>query len=228
MGVIEAPLGMITLDTIEKNFRTAAGEIRALKPTSLTIRAGERIGIFGPSGAGKSTLLNILGLAEVPTSGKLFFEETRIDFRNETQLVALRRNFLGYVFQYFNLVPSMNAVENVMLPLLLKKTPWQIAYNLAKQTLVSVGLANRVDHPAHRLSGGEMQRVGIARAIVHAPRLLLADEPTGNLDSKNGSAVLDLLSTLTDGGAALVMVSHSPEALEICSRHISIVDGSVG
>ena len=169
----------------------------------------------------------ILGLAETPTTGSFYIEEVSVEFENESQLVNLRRNFIGYIFQYFNLIPSMSALENVMLPLLLKGNSWNEAKEGASKILTTVGLKERISHKAHQLSGGEMQRVGIARAIVHSPKLILADEPTGNLDSKNGAAVLDLLKEVTALGASFVMVSHSQEALKICSRLISLTDGVV-
>ena len=218
---------LLTLSDISKTFPSESGIVEALRTTNLTINKGEQIGIFGPSGAGKSTLLNILGLAETPTTGSFYIEEVSVEFENESQLVNLRRNFIGYIFQYFNLIPSMSALENVMLPLLLKGNSWNEAKEGASKILTTVGLKERISHKAHQLSGGEMQRVGIARAIVHSPKLILADEPTGNLDSKNGAAVLDLLKEVTALGASFVMVSHSQEALKICSRLISLTDGVV-
>lgn len=227
MAKIEAPANLVTLSSISKRFTTSSGPVEALRPTWLTITTGESVGIYGPSGAGKSTLLNILGLAETPTTGELFFEDTLIDFRNEASLVTFRRYFLGFIFQYFNLIPSMTAVENVMLPLLLQEQPWEQAEVTARAVLTDVGLSHRLQHKAYQLSGGEMQRVGIARALTHQPKLVLADEPTGNLDSKNGSAILDLLREVSKRGASFVMVSHSQDALKICSRLISLSDGIV-
>ena len=217
----------VALENISKSFKTAAGVIHALQPTTFTIKSKEKIGICGPSGAGKSTLLNVLGLAETPTSGDIFFEGTKVSFNNESQIMHLRRYYLGYVFQYFNLIPSMTALENVMLPLLLQKIEWNVARQKADDMLAAVSLQKRKDSRCHQLSGGEMQRVGIARALVHSPKMVLADEPTGNLDSKNGSAVLELLQTLSGQGASIVMVSHSTEALSFCSRIIELVDGTI-
>jgi putative ABC transport system ATP-binding protein len=224
---IDQTSALVSLRSISKRFETSSGPVEALRPTSLSITAGESVGIYGPSGAGKSTLLNILGLAETPTTGELFFEDTLIDFHNEAALVTFRRYFLGFIFQYFNLIPSMTAVENVMLPLLLQEQSWGQAHATACTVLTDVGLSHRLQHKAYQLSGGEMQRVGIARALAHQPKLVLADEPTGNLDSKSGSAILDLLREVSNRGASFVMVSHSQDALKICSRLISLSDGVV-
>ncbi len=225
MAEINSSESLVRLSEISKSFDSSAGTIQALRSTSFSIYCGESIGIFGPSGAGKSTLLNILGLAETPTTGDLFFENQRIEFQSEKSLISYRRNFLGFIFQYFNLIPSMTASENVMLPLLLQEMPWEHAHVKSVEALQEVGLSHRVTHKAFQLSGGEMQRVGIARALVHKPKLVLADEPTGNLDSKNGSAVLDLLREVSKRGSSFVMVSHSQDALKICSRLISLTDG---
>ena len=206
----------------------AYGERPVLAGVSLAIRAGERVALTGPSGSGKTTLLNLLGGVDRPTAGQIDFDGTRLGDLDGDGLAALRRRHVGTVFQFFHLLPTLNAFENVELPLQLLDVPAAERRDRVASLLERVGVAHRADAPPGELSGGEMQRVAIARALVHRPRLLLADEPTGNLDSRNGERILRLLRELSDEtGTALVLVTHSPDAAAICHREIRLRDGRI-
>ena len=218
---------VLELKNVSKTFGTKINPVEALKPCCVKIYPSEKIGIYGASGAGKSTLLNILGLAETPTTGEILINQHVIDHTNEELLVKHRRESLGYLFQYFNLIPTMTAIQNACFPLLLNNYKWEQASQIATDLLTAVGLKDRINHKATQLSGGEMQRVGLVRAIIHQPKIILADEPTGNLDSKNGAQVIDLLHNSLPKQTAVVIVSHSQTVLKNCPRLISIVDGTV-
>jgi len=206
----------------------AYGERPVLAGVSLAIRAGERVALTGPSGSGKTTLLNLLGGVDRPTSGHIDFDGTRLGDLDGDGLAALRRRNVGTVFQFFHLLPTLSAFENVELPLQLLDVPAAERRDRVASLLERVGVAHRADAPPGELSGGEMQRVAIARALVHRPRLLLADEPTGNLDSRNGERILGLLRELSDEtSTALVLVTHSPDAAAICHREIRLRDGRI-
>lgn len=217
----------VELKDISKIYYSNKISVTALSSVSLKIYPGEIVGIYGPSGAGKSTVLNTIGVAETPTSGSLYFDSKKIDFSNENELIDYRRYFLGYLFQYFNLIPTMTVLENTALPLLLQEVEWKIAHEESKKLLELVGLSHRINHRGFELSGGEMQRVGLARALIHKPKVILADEPTGNLDSKNGKIVLELLRNYLPKESSVVIVSHSKEVLDSCSGLIYIQDGHV-
>ncbi|MSU31591.1 MAG: ABC transporter ATP-binding protein [Pedosphaera sp.] len=211
-----------------RNVRKAYGSRTILAGISLDIAAGERLALTGPSGSGKTTLLNLLGGVDRPDSGLIEFDGRDINSLNNSDLTALRRTSFGIIFQFFHLLPTLTAAENVELPLQLNQVPAAERVNRVNQLLDRVGVSHRANAFPGELSGGEMQRVSIARAIAHKPRLLLADEPTGNLDSKNGASVLELLREVSEETrTALVLVTHSPAAAAICHREIRLLDGLI-
>ncbi len=208
--------------------RKAYGGRPILAGVSLDIRAGERVALTGPSGSGKTTLLNLLGGVDRADSGCIEFEGRDVGGLDGDALAALRRTAFGTVFQFFHLLPTLSAAENVELPLQLNGMPAAERASRVAGLLARVGVAHRADALPGEMSGGEMQRVAIARAVAHRPRLLLADEPTGNLDSKNGAIILALLREISDETrTALVLVTHSPEAAAICHREVRLLDGLV-
>ena len=201
---------MITLNQLTKIYRTDEIETLALENVNLEVKKGEFISIMGPSGCGKSTLLNLIGLLDNPTSGSITINGTRTDTMNEKQLAAFRNQQLGFVFQSFHLINSLNVLDNVELPLLYRQTPAKERRMLAEQVLEKVGMTHRMRHFPTQLSGGQCQRVAIARAIVGNPQIILADEPTGNLDSKMGIEVMNILHNLNrEEERTIVMVTHN-------------------
>ncbi len=207
-----------------------AGEsepVRALDGVTFDVRRGEIVALVGPSGCGKSTLLNLIGCVDLPTSGTVAIEGAATSLLGDDELTALRRERVGTVFQFFNLLPSLDVAGNVGLPLVLqRRPPGEIAARVAA-ALEAVGLAGKAGAYPAQLSGGQAQRVAVARAVVHDPAIVLADEPTGNLDSKSGAAVLDILHALARAGQAVMMATHSNEAAERCDRMIRMQDGRI-
>jgi len=202
--------------------------VHALRGVSLKIAAGEFVSIVGPSGSGKSTLMHLLGALDVPTSGRVWFDGRDLQTLSDTERSLLRRNRIGFIFQFFNLLPTLTAVENVTLPLLLGGAPRRKARDQALAGLKQVGLAERSGHFPEELSGGEMQRVAIARALVTEPEAILCDEPTGNLDSVTSKEILTLLRGLPEAGRrSVVMVTHDPQAAAYGDRLITIRDGLI-
>ncbi len=217
---------MITLKDINKIYRTDEIETQALENVNIHIDKGEFVSVMGPSGCGKSTLLNIVGLLDTPTSGTVTIAGTNVEGMNDSNLAAFRNQKLGFVFQSFHLIDSLNVIDNVMLPLLYRKSSASEREKLAKQVLERVGLSHRMRHRPSQLSGGQCQRVAIARAIVGNPEIILADEPTGNLDSKMGAEVMDLLHTLNrEDGRTIMMVTHNEEQAHQTDRIIRFFDG---
>jgi len=217
---------MISLRHVSRVYPSPAGEVHALRDVSLEIEPRTFCAVTGPSGCGKSTLLNLLGGLDQPSSGEITVDGLPLHSADEAALTAYRRERLGIVFQFFNLLPAMTALENVELPLLLRGDRAKDARARAAEMLNLVGLAPRAGAFPHQMSGGEMQRAAIARALVHRPALLLADEPTGNLDSDNAALVLDLFQKIASQGlATLIMVTHSPEAAAAAARQIPMTDG---
>ena len=219
---------MMELADVTKVYQQGSRTVHAVRGVSLKVIAGEFVSIMGPSGSGKSTLLHLLGALDTPTSGEVFFQGTSVQKMTDRQRSLLRRNQIGFVFQFFNLIPTLRADENVALPLLLGVTRRSAALKQARTALDRVGIAHRADHFPEEMSGGEMQRVAIARALVAGPDAVMCDEPTGNLDSKTSSEILDLLRTLPEPGKrSLVMVTHDRHAAEYGDRIVHIQDGRV-
>ena len=217
---------MIKLTGINKIYRTEEVETQALENVNLEVQKGEFLSIMGPSGCGKSTLLNIMGLLDTPTSGTIEINGTRTENMGDKELAAFRNKTLGFVFQSFHLINSLNVIDNVELPLLYRKMSSSERTALAKQVLERVGLSHRMKHMPTQLSGGQCQRVAIARAIVGNPDIILADEPTGNLDSKMGAEVMDLLHKLNkEDGRTIVMVTHNEAQAKQTARTIRFFDG---
>lgn len=219
-------MAMIKLTGINKIYRTNEIETLALENVNLDVEKGEFVSIMGPSGCGKSTLLNIMGLLDAPSSGKIEINGTSVENMKDKELAAFRNKTLGFVFQSFHLINSLNVIDNVKLPLLYRKMPAKERTRLAKEVLERVGLSHRMRHMPTQLSGGQCQRVAIARAIVGNPEIILADEPTGNLDSKMGAEVMELLHKLNkEDGRTIVMVTHNEEQAKQTSRTIRFFDG---
>ncbi|SFJ07526.1 putative ABC transport system ATP-binding protein [Sphingomonas sp. NFR04] len=218
---------MIQLNAIHRAYRSDEVETTALAEIDLTVQAGEFLAIMGPSGCGKSTLLNILGTIDRPTSGAYLFEGEDIAKVPEAQLARLRRDRLGFVFQSFNLIDELTIAENVALALAYRSMPAREKRERVDAAMDRVGIAHRRNHHPHQLSGGQQQRAAIARAIVSEPKLILADEPTGNLDTENGAQVMDILTRLNADGATIVMVTHSPAHADIAKRTVHMLDGRI-
>lgn len=219
-------MAMIKLTGINKIYRTNEIETLALENVNLEVAKGEFVSIMGPSGCGKSTLLNIMGLLDAPTSGKIEINGTSVETMKDKELAAFRNKTLGFVFQSFHLINSLNVIDNVELPLLYRKMAAKERTRLAKEVLERVGLSHRMRHMPTQLSGGQCQRVAVARAIVGNPEIILADEPTGNLDSKMGAEVMELLHKLNkEDRRTIVMVTHNEEQAKQTSRTIRFFDG---
>ena len=219
-------MAMIKLTGINKIYRTNEIETLALENVNLDVAKGEFVSIMGPSGCGKSTLLNIMGLLDAPSSGKIEINGTSVESMKDKELAAFRNKTLGFVFQSFHLINSLNVIDNVELPLLYRKMAAKERTRLAKEVLDRVGLSHRMRHMPTQLSGGQCQRVAIARAIVGNPEIILADEPTGNLDSKMGAEVMESLHKLNkEDGRTIVMVTHNEEQAKQTSRTIRFFDG---
>lgn len=216
---------MITLTNIKKVYRTDEIETVALDNINIDIKKNEFVSIMGPSGCGKSTLLNIIGLLDSPSEGLMTIGDTDVTKMNEKQLAKFRNEKLGFVFQSFHLINTLNVIDNVELPLLYRGVKAKERRERAEELLAKVGLAHRMRHFPSQLSGGQCQRVAIARAIVGNPEIILADEPTGNLDSKMGVEVMDLLHKLNSEGRTIVMVTHNDEQAKQTSRIIRLFDG---
>ncbi|HXQ16759.1 MAG TPA: ABC transporter ATP-binding protein [Caulobacteraceae bacterium] len=218
---------MLKLENVSKVYRTSEVETQALGEVSLEIADGEFVAIMGPSGCGKSTLLNLLGLLDSPTAGAYWFFGEDVARRSEAQLTRLRREHIGFVFQSFNLIDDLTVAENVEVALLYRKVPRAERKQRVREALERVGIAHRAGHRPQQLSGGQQQRVAVARALVSAPKLILADEPTGNLDTANGEAVMALLTEATRSGVSVVMVTHSLAQAAAAQRTIKLLDGRV-
>jgi len=218
---------MIKTENLQKAYRTDEVETIALAGVDLSIESGEFVSVMGPSGCGKSTLLNLLGLLDTPTAGYYQFYRENVSGLSERQRAKRRKGAIGFVFQSFNLIDELTVYENVELPLLYLSTPSGERHDLVEKALDRVQIAHRRDHFPQQLSGGQQQRVAVARAVVARPRLILADEPTGNLDSTNGAQIMQLLAELNDAGTTIVMVTHSPADAEYSARTIHLFDGKV-
>lgn len=218
---------MIQVSHVSKTYVQGKREISALSNVSFRIEGGEFLSIMGPSGSGKSTLLNLIGGLDQPTSGQIFLDGSALHGISDDELTLIRRRKVGFVFQFFNLLPILTAEENVGLPLLLDGVPFSQIRHKAIRILESVGLGSRIGHRPEQLSGGEMQRVAIARALITDPAVLLADEPTGNLDSHISEDILGLLKNLNQAGQTIVMVTHDNKAAGFGKRIIKLKDGGI-
>jgi putative ABC transport system ATP-binding protein len=218
---------MLSLQNISKIYRTTEVETHALSEVSLVVRAGEFLAIMGPSGCGKSTLLNILGLLDNPDSGSYSFFGEEVAKLREKELTRLRRGSVGFVFQSFNLIDDLNVAENVEVSLLYRGMSGTERRRRVTAALERVGLTHRARHLPSQLSGGQQQRVAIARALVGEPKLILADEPTGNLDTENGNAVMDMLGEINKAGTTVIMVTHSLVHAARAARTVKLLDGQV-
>ena len=218
---------MIKTVALEKIFRTEEVETLALNTVSIEVKEGEFVAIMGPSGCGKSTLLNILGLLDNPTSGEYYLNGIEVSRYTEAQRTKLRKGIIGFVFQSFNLIDELNVYENIELPLLYMGVSAAERKKKVQEAMERMAIVHREKHFPQQLSGGQQQRVAIARAVVANPKLILADEPTGNLDSKNGQEVMNLLSELNKEGTTIVMVTHSQHDAGFASRTINLFDGQV-
>jgi putative ABC transport system ATP-binding protein len=220
---------IIELIDISKVYGAGDAQITALDSINLVITSGEFVAIMGPSGSGKSTLMNILGCLDRPTSGRYLLAGEDVSDLSKTQLALIRNRRLGFIFQSYNLLPRTSALENVILPLIYSRNGASVPDNemqaKAMQSLEAVGLADRATHQPHELSGGQAQRVAIARALINDPAMILADEPTGNLDSRSGSEIMDILHSLNDQGRTIVMVTHDPLVARRATRIIRFLDG---
>jgi putative ABC transport system ATP-binding protein len=219
---------VIRIEGVKKDYTMGDNIVHALRGVDLSAERGEMLAIMGASGSGKSTLMNMLGCLDTPTSGSYWLDGTRVDGLNRNQLADLRNEKLGFVFQGFNLLARTSALDNVELPLLYDRAGrWKNTKEHAAEALRRVGLGDRMDHQPSELSGGQQQRVAIARALVTAPTLLLADEPTGNLDSHMTVEIMSLFQELNDQGITIVMVTHEPDVAQYCKRVVEVRDGRI-
>lgn len=217
----------IRAEELHKHYSVGGVTVKALDGVSLNIEDGEYVTIVGTSGSGKSTLMNILGCLDTPTSGKYFLDEREVGSLSDSELSEIRSRRIGFIFQSFNLIPSLTALENVELPLLYRKIPKKKRGDIALAALESVGLSDRALHRPTELSGGQQQRVAIARAIAADPQMILADEPCGNLDSRSGAEVLDILAELNKNGKTIIMITHNEETAKKAQRLVRISDGKL-
>ena len=220
-------MALINLKNIYKIYHVGGEEVRALDGVDISISENEYLAIMGPSGSGKSTLMNMIGCLDTPTSGIYEFENEMVHIMDDKQLASIRNRKIGFVFQTFNLLPKATAQHNVEIPLIYANIPKTERLEMSKKALVSVGLEDRMLHKPNELSGGQRQRVAIARALVNNPSIILADEPTGNLDSKSGNEILKFFAKLHKDGNTIIMVTHEESVAKLSKRRIDIFDGKI-
>jgi len=218
---------MIAIEDVWRTYAMGAHRVDAVRGVTFSVGAGEFVAISGPSGSGKSTLMNILGCLDRPTVGRYVLEGVEVASLEDDALAALRNRRIGFVFQTFNLLPRMTALRNVEMPMIYSGLPREVRQQRALAALAAVGLEGRMDHRPSELSGGEQQRVAIARALANRPAIVLADEPTGNLDTKSGEEVLEVFRRLVEAGTTIIMVTHNPRVAGEAHRVIQLVDGQV-
>lgn len=218
-------MAVITLKDVRKIYQLGETEVEALRGSDVDIEEGEFVAVMGPSGSGKSTLMNMIGALDVPTTGEVSVDGEKIAGMTEDELALLRSRKIGFIFQEFNLINSMNAWQNVALPMLFRGKSKTERKERAIKLLEDVGLGDRTEHRPSELSGGQRQRVSIARSLANDPEIVLADEPTGNLDTETGENIMNLLTDLNDRGKTIIMVTHDPNDAEYADRTIQIVDG---
>ncbi|NWJ51924.1 MAG: ABC transporter ATP-binding protein [Bacteroidetes bacterium] len=218
---------VITLKDIVRNYRVGTETVRALRKVSLNIYQGEFVALMGPSGSGKSTLMNILGCLDTPTSGEYWLNSHDVSKLDDNSLAEIRNREIGFVFQTFNLLPRSSALENVMLPQIYAGIPKQARIERAKEVLLDVKLEDRMDHKPNELSGGQRQRVAVARALVNKPSIILADEPTGNLDSKTSHEIMGLIEHIHKSGNTIILVTHEEDIAKHAHRIVRLKDGEI-
>ncbi len=225
---MSAPEGVVSVVGVSKRYSAAAAdEVRALDDVTFDVNAGEMVAVMGPSGCGKTTLLNLIGCVDLPTSGAVVLDGRATSDLDDDDLTMLRRDRVGTVFQFFNLLPSLTIAENVGFPLVLQRRERDEIERRVHVALEAVGIADKAGAYPAQASGGQLQRAAVARATIHRPAIVLADEPTGNLDSRNGAAVLRLLHSIAAGGQAILLATHSSEAASACDRTIHLQDGRI-
>ncbi len=220
-------MSVIAVTDLTKSYQLADHAVHALRGVSLTVEPGEFVAVMGPSGSGKSTFMNLIGCLDRPSSGSYLLDGEEVTQLSGTQLAGLRDRKIGFIFQGFNLLPRMDALDNVTLPMVYAGVPGNVRHIRAEAALEAVGLGTRLHHRSNELSGGQQQRVAIARALVNAPSLILADEPTGNLDSRTSVEIMSILQRLNRAGATIVLVTHEPDIATYCSRTVAFRDGLV-
>ncbi|ORX22534.1 macrolide ABC transporter ATP-binding protein [Thermoanaerobacterium sp. PSU-2] len=218
---------VITMRNLSKIYKMGDNEVRALDNINLTVDEGEFVSIVGPSGSGKSTLMNIIGCLDVMTEGEYYLNGNDTSKLNENKLAELRSSEIGFIFQSFNLLQKLTALENVELPMIYKGIPAKERYNRAVELLTMVGLEKRIHHKPTELSGGQQQRVAIARALANNPHLILADEPTGNLDSQSGKEVMKIIKELNERGNTIILITHDINVANQAKRTVKIMDGKI-
>ena len=218
---------IISLDKIVKDYHIGTITVKALRSVDIEIKRNEYVAIMGPSGSGKSTLMNLVGALDTPTSGSYVLNGTDVSKMDDNRLAEIRNSEIGFIFQTFNLLPRYTALENVMLPLIYAGVPKHIRTERATSTLAEVGLADRMDHKPNELSGGQRQRVAVARALVNDPSIILADEPTGNLDSKTSVDIMKLFGHIHERGNTIILVTHEESIARYAHRIIRLLDGEV-
>lgn len=218
---------VIRVENVQKIYRMGDNIVKAVDGVTLNVMEKEYLVVVGPSGSGKSTLMHLMGCLDKPSIGEIYIENVAVSKLNDTELAKIRNKMIGFVFQQFNLLPRLTALENVELPMIYARVPREVRKKRAKKLLKLVGLADRMNHRPTQLSGGQMQRVAIARALANEPQIILADEPTGNLDSKSGEEILKIFSELHDSGLTIIIVTHDPEITENGDRVIHMRDGRV-